>query len=79
MKSRVWGEYTGMLALLGGTLIASHIIPNRNRESLARPLSSVDSEIAGWKKAGLDELEPKLMAISYLSRTYKSKVSNWGC
>jgi EpsI family protein len=71
MKSPVRGAYIGMLALLSGTLIASHIAPNHNSESLRAPLDSIGTELAGWKLATVEELSPQqLAATSYLARTY---------
>ncbi|HZR63550.1 MAG TPA: EpsI family protein [Terriglobales bacterium] len=70
MSAGFWPGYMGMLALLGGTFAASHVVQNRDSESLARPLSSMAPEIAGWKQSAPDELEPTLQANSYLSRTY---------
>ena len=72
MKSTVWVGYTGVFALLSGTLIASHMIPTRHPESLRKPLASISPEIAGWKTIRFnEELNPRqLTATSYLARTY---------
>ena len=71
MKSRIWVGCVGMLALLGGTLLASHMAPSRTPEALQRPLSAISPEIAGWKMAGAEALTPaQLSATSYVARTY---------
>jgi EpsI family protein len=74
MKSPVWIAYTGILALLSGTLVASHLAPNRILEPLRLPLDTISKELAGWKMVATDELSPRQLRIlaptSYLARTY---------
>ena len=71
MKSPVRGVYSGLLALLSGTLVASNMAPNRSAEPLRAPLDSISQELAGWKIAAKEELNPRqLSATSYLARTY---------
>lgn len=71
MKGATWVAYAGMLGLLGGTLIAAHVMPSRTPEPLGRPLTSISPEIAGWKMVAAEELSPReLIATSYIARTY---------
>lgn len=74
MKPAFWIAYTGMLALLSGTLIASHLAPNRIPEPLRAPLDSISTEVAGWKMVATDELSSRQLSIiapsSYLARIY---------
>ena len=71
MKFPAWVGYAGMLALLSGTLIASRLAPNRNPESLQRPLSAISPEIDGWRMLRVEELNPRqFSATSYVARTY---------
>jgi EpsI family protein len=63
--------YISLLFLLGGTLVAAHLVPSRTPEPLQKPLTSISPEIAGWTMSGTEELNPlQFSATSYIARTY---------
>ena len=63
------------LFALAATLLISGLMNNRQPESLARPLASIDSDIDGWSGADdpplSDAVLNELLPTSYLSRTYR--------
>jgi EpsI family protein len=74
-----WIEYAGMLALLGSTLLASHLTSKPFPEPLQRPLASISSEIDGWEMRSAEELNlQQLAATSYIARNYWKKGQQLG-
>jgi EpsI family protein len=61
--------------LLAGTILADKLVDARPSESLAQPLESLDTSIAGWSSTDNPPLESKVLKelnpTSYISRTYR--------
>jgi EpsI family protein len=75
LEKQAYGRFAVTVALLGATLAASTISENRKPEVLAKPLESIEREIAGWS-ATRDEalgetIVESLTPTSYLLRSYR--------
>ena len=73
MNYRFSITYVVIFALLGGTLLAAHLTTKRPAEPLRKPLTSIDTELAGWRMIGGEERlsSRQLDASSYVARTYQ--------
>jgi EpsI family protein len=75
MKKTAAGLFAVTCALLLGTLAVARTVAQRPAEKLARPLSTVSDEIAGWSFVSehfLDErVLGRLIPTAYLQRTYR--------
>jgi EpsI family protein len=70
------GRFVAIFAILAATLAASKLAERRIPESLARPLSAIPNDIAGWRSSAenpplTEGVLAQLKPTSYLSRTYR--------
>ena len=68
-------RFLATAALLAGTLALAAFAGRRHSDALARPLSTIPDQLAGWVTVGepplSDSVLGKLTPTSYLSRTYQ--------
>jgi EpsI family protein len=69
-----FGRFVAVVAILAGTLGASRLTDRSLPEALARDLSVIPSDIAGWRSDGEAALPESVLTVlkpsSYLSRRY---------
>ena len=75
MSPRISWHLVGTVFLLAATLMASGLTANRKAASLAQPLNTIDTHIAGFAGSDRPALDQRVLATllsdAYLSRVYR--------